>query len=113
MREKLLFGLGVCAAAAYVVAVDDPLNSTVSFLIAGTVPGTAITLGLWPSLLVALIALYLLARFVRNVQFRLLEGKAKQISHEQAAEAFKHAHDSEAHSKNTAVIAAPKSESIL
>ena len=113
MRGRLLFGLGVILIGAYVVLIDDPLNSTVSFLIAGTVPGTSITLGLWPSLVFALACLYLLTKLLGRVQYRLLEGKAKQITHEVAAREFKESHDSETPIKNSAVIAAPKSEIVF
>lgn len=110
MRGRLLLGLGIITIGAYVVFIDDPLNSTVSFLIAGTVPGTAITLGLWPSLVLAVLCLYLLAKLVGRVQYRLLEGKAQQITHENAAREFKESHSTEPVSKNRSVIAAPKSE---
>ncbi|MCA9308797.1 hypothetical protein KC973_00310 [Candidatus Saccharibacteria bacterium] len=110
MRGRLLFGLGVILIGAYVVLIDDPLNSTVSFLIAGTVPGTAITLGLWPSLVLTLACLYLLTKLLGRVQYRLLEGKARQITHETAAREFEESHNSEASAKNRSVIAAPKSE---
>lgn len=112
MRGRLLFGLGICSIGAYVVFIDDPLNSTVSFLIAGTVPGTDITLGLWPSLVVALAFLYLFAKLVGRVQYRFLEGKAQQITHENIAREFKETHDSETVVKNKSVIAAPSEVSL-
>ena len=110
MRGKLLF-LGIFSvAAAFVLFVNDPLNSAVSFLIAGMVPGTTIVLGLWPTIGLAIISLLLIRRALKHVGLKFLENTAQTITTEKLTADFKDASTHEFDIKNRSVIAAPSKQ---
>lgn len=107
MRGKLLI-LGIFSvAAAFVIFVNDPLNSAVSFLIAGIVPGTNIVLGLWPTIGLAVVSLLIIRRALTHVRLKFLENTAKTITTEKLTAQFKDASTHEFDTKNRSVIAAP------
>lgn len=112
--KKVLFGMMsvIVVTSAYMRYVDDPLNSFVSFLIAGAIPGTNIMLGLWPSLVVAFIMLLLAKRFFAHIRFTMLENTSKQIVNEKLQTEFQESNDVAFDKTKRSVIAAPKANTI-
>lgn len=113
MKKLLMSGLVLGAIGLYVTTVNDPLNSLVSFIIAGVVPGTNIMLGMWPTIGVGLLALWLLVKVVRYVRLQMLEITAKEIKAEEEKQVFEAANQGEPAVRNHSVIAAPGSELVL
>lgn len=113
MKKKLLGIFILVAIILYVTQIHDPLNSFVSFIIAGVVPGTNIMLGLWPTLGVGMIALWLLSKIIKYVRLQMLEHTANQIKAERLKAEFKENSQHEFEGKNRAVIAARGSELIV
>ena len=110
----MLFGIFILVPiGVYIRYIDDPLNSLVSFLIAGSVPGTDIVLGLWPSLAVAFGILILTKRFVRHIRYKILEDTARQITSEKLESEFKASNDVTFDKTKRSVIAAPSTNSIV
>lgn len=113
MKKKLLGIVILVALVLYVTRIDDPLNSLVSFVIAGVVPGTNIMLGLWPTLGVGMAALWLVSKLVKYVRLQMLEHTANQITAEKLKAQFEENSQHEFEYKNKAVIAARGSELIV
>lgn len=113
MKKMLLSVFILVHIGAYIRYIDDPLNSLVSFLIAGTVPGTDIVLGLWPSLAVAFCILVLAKRFTQHIRYKILEDTARQITSEKLETEFKASNDTAFDKTKRSVIAAPSVNSIV
>lgn len=107
--KKLLFSMSIFfAITAYIGFVDDPLNSLISFLIAGSIPNTEIALGLWPSLGAAVIILVLTGRFARHIRYKILEHTAAQITEEKLKANFENKSGATFDKAKRSVIAARK-----
>lgn len=111
MRARITWVSIFIAFTAYCLLVDDPLNSTVGFFLAGIVPGTDITLGLWPTLALSLVGVLLAKRLTSHIQLRMLSSTATSIKKEKLKADFIEKNSSETVKKNPAVIAAPTIQS--
>lgn len=96
---------------SYTYFIDDPINSLVSLLIAGSIPNTNIALGLWPSLVLAGILLLLTRQIVKHIKFKILEQTAHQIKEERLKKSFEEKNDAALDKSKRSVIAAiPKTQ---
>lgn len=111
--KKLLWASIVVAIVSFVVWSSDPLNDSVNFIIAGSIPGTDLSIGLWSTLLLAVFLLWLVHLGFKKARLQMLEHTAKQIKSEEAKAEFKEAHDGEFDRSKRSVIAARSSESII
>lgn len=110
--KRILFSIScVISVVLYSRYIDDPLNSLVSFMIAGNIPGTNIILGLWPSLGLALLALFAIRQFVRHIRFKMLENTARQITDEKLQADFKQSNDVAFDKSRRSAVAAPTTNS--
>lgn len=106
MKQLMVF-LGFCSAVlGYTIVVNDPLNSLISFILAGAIPGTDIMLGYWPTLIFSAILLLGIRQYVRHIRLRSMEITAKQIRRETMQKTFKESNDSETLNKRRSIIAA-------
>src|SRR5688572_11111186 len=108
MKQIMIF-VGICVTvASYTLLVDDPLNSLFSFILAGSIPGTEIVLGFWPTLISATLLLLLVRNYLRYLKISSMEITAKQIRQEKLRTNFKES-NSTISAKERSVIAAPSS----
>jgi hypothetical protein len=110
--KKLLWALVILAIGSFIVWSSDPLNQAANFLIGGSVPGTKIVLGFWPTLGVAATIVLLIKRSLKNARLKMMEEVTRQTKEAKVKAEFKEQHSSEPtfdRSKRS-VIAAPTFE---
>lgn len=112
MKKLLLCGV-LLAIVSFIVWSSDPLNDTVNFIIAGSVPGTDFSIGLWSTIALATALLWAVYRGFKRTQLQMLEQTAKQIKTEQAQNEFEGSHKTEFDRSKRSVIAAPTRESLV
>lgn len=64
----------------FIIMSNDPLGDTAGFIIGGLVPGTNISLGFWPSVLIILLLIHSVYRWMKSLHFEMLESIAGDIS---------------------------------
>ncbi len=111
MRVKLILLVTILVVLAYSQTLKSPLNSAVAFVVGGIIPGTNIMLGVWPMLLIGLVAVVGVMKYISHIRLKFLENTSKTITAEKLVEDFKQANSTEVATKNTSVIAAPHSKS--
>ena len=94
------------AIISFIVLSKDPLNDTVNFIIAGSIPGTHVSIGFWSVIGLALSILWFIHRGVKNTRLQMLEHTATQIKTERAKDEFKQTNSVESDKKRRSVIAA-------
>ena len=110
--RKLLWVVVVLAVISFVVWSKNPLDETVNFIIGGSVPGTKIVLGFWPTVGLIIAILWLIHRGIKNARLKMMEDVTKKDKAAKAKAEFKEQNSSEHtfdHSKRS-VIAAPQSD---
>lgn len=108
--KKIVWGLILVAAVSYVVLSNDPLNDTVNFIIAGSIPGTKISIGFWSTMLVAGALLFIIRRAVKNAQHTMI---ASEIEKKKRTKEMKEATELEFDHSKRAIIAAPSHKSMV
>lgn len=111
--KKALWASAVLAIIGFVTWSSDPLNDVANFIIAGSIPGTDTSIGLWSTLLLAAVLLLLVRLGFKHASLQMLEHTATQIKAEEAQAEFKSAHEGEFDRSKRSVIAAPSSEAPL
>lgn len=101
------------ATVGFMVLSNDPLNDTVNFIIAGSIPGTNLSIGFWSTLLLAAILLWCVHLGFKKAKLQMLEHTATQIKAEQAKAEFEDSNKTQFNRKNRSVIAARSSESTI
>lgn len=112
MRRTIWAGF-LLAIISFVVWSKDPLNDIVNFIIAGSIPGTNLAIGLWSSLLIALVILLVIWRGIRRTRFQLLASTAEQIKAETIQTEFAEKNSSQFDKKHRSVIAAPSTDLVV
>lgn len=108
--KKIAWAAALAAIVSFIVWSGDPLNDTVNFIIAGSIPGTNVSIGLWSTLCLAVLLLWLVRLGYQKVKLQMLEQTAKQIKTEQAKNEFESSHKTEFDRSQRSVIAARSSE---
>lgn len=109
MAKKVLWAIILITLTSFAIRSNDPINDAANFIIAGSIPGTNESIGMWSTLLVAGFLLSLVWLGIKSTAFQMLEHTAKQIKQEEAKEAFEESNMTFDHSKRS-VIAAPSHE---
>ncbi len=107
--KKIVWGSILVAIVSFIVWSKDPLNEAVNFIIAGSVPGTNISIGLWSTLLLAVFLLWVVSRGFKRTKLQMLEHTAHEIKKTQAETEFKETYSGDFDRSKRSVIAAPRS----
>lgn len=102
--RTILFAMAIMG---FVVWSHDPIDDTANFIVGGSVPGTKIVLGFWPTIGFIGILFWILKRAITSIRLQLLEHTAKQISAEKMNQDFKEKNTAVLEPSQRAVIAAP------
>ena len=70
--KKIIWASIVSGVILFTVISKDPLNEAVNFLLTGTIPGTNLSIGFWSTMLVAVVALLLIYRGIKNAHHRMI-----------------------------------------
>lgn len=108
--KKIVWALVLVAIIGLMVWSNDPIDDTMNFIIGGSIPGTKLALGFWPTIGVIGTVLLLIHRGLRHTRLQMLENTAKQIKSENAKNEFRNQNSGEFDPKQRSVIAARKTE---
>lgn len=86
--KKLGFVVLISLIILFMMLSNDPLNDTVNFLIAGSIPGTTLALGFWPTMGIVLALCYGLKKYIDHLKDQLIQQTAEQISEENVKKEF-------------------------
>ena len=78
MKKFLLITI-VTITTGFIILSNDPLNDIINFVIGGTIPGTKIALGFWPTIGILLILCIVLLKSISAVRLQILEHTANEI----------------------------------
>ena len=90
----MFFVLAALLVGGFIVLSNDPLNDTVNFLIAGSIPGTNIALGFWPTIGLVAIMIFGIKIYLNHLNDEYIEHTAKLITEEKRQEDFKNTYGS-------------------
>lgn len=110
MIKKITWVIVLVAVAWFVTWSNDPINDTANFIIAGSIPGTSLSIGLWSTLLLSALLFWLVWLGIKHANLQMLEHTAQQIKKDQAETDF---HESTGFTFDTtkrSVIAAPSQD---
>lgn len=110
--KKLVWVSILVAVISFVVWSNDPLNDAANFIIAGSIPGTSISIGFWSTLALASLLLWITYRGFKSQQHKIMEQQTKQNKTESAKKEFEDTHKVEFDRSQRSVIAA-RSETSL
>lgn len=110
MVKKLIWMVVLAAITSFIVWSKSPLNDTVNFIIGGSIPGTKVALGFWPTLGIIAGTLLLIRLGIKSAQMQMIESATKQSKADQAKSEFKDQNSGAFDPKNRSVIAARSNE---
>lgn len=108
--KKIILGVIGIAITTFVMLSNDPLNDTVNFIIAGSIPGTKFSIGFWSTMLLAAVFLLIIRRAVKNARHKMQVFEVKKSKVEKSAQETNELEFD--HSKRS-IIAAPTQESVI
>lgn len=111
--KKIVWVSSILLIIGFARLSNDPLNDIANFIIAGSIPGTSASIGLWSTLLLALILLWIVNLGFRKARLQMLEHTAAQIKAEEEKLRFKESNSGEASQLSRSVIAAPTAENTI
>lgn len=110
--KKLLWAGILASIVGFIVWSNDPLNDTVNFIIAGSIPRTDISIGFWSTILLALLLLWGVFKALKSLRMTMFEQYADQSTSSAAKKAFEDANKIEFDKSQRSVIAARNPDSI-
>jgi hypothetical protein len=111
--KKMVWLSVILGIIGFATLSNDPLNDTANFIIAGSVPGTDISIGLWSTLLLAFMLLWVVNLGFKKARLQMLEHTATQIKNEEEKIQFKESNSGESINSGRSVIAAPTAENAI
>lgn len=112
--RKIVWASLIFAVIGFTVWSSDPLDDAVNFIIGGSIPGTTLALGLWPTLLIAIGITLVIRRGIRRARLQMLDSTAKQIKSEAIKNDFAEKNSGHTFDKSKrSVIAAPTSDPVM
>jgi hypothetical protein len=103
--KKLILAVLVSLIIGFMLLSNDPLNDIVNFLIAGSIPGTNLALGFWPTIGIAALLLFGVKKYFNHLNDELLQQTAKQITEETAKSEFKETYGTKDSASKKAIFA--------
>lgn len=76
--KKVAWGIIVALIIGYLVLSSDPLNEVVNFIIAGSIPGTTVSIGFWSTMLLVGIFMIVIYRAVKNAQHKMIVSEVQK-----------------------------------
>jgi hypothetical protein len=93
-RKSFFWAVSILITTAFSMT-SNPLQATFDFIIAGIVPYTDISLGLFPSFAIIAMLLLLMKRWVSDLQFQMLRRQALIANAESTSKELLSAHEKE------------------
>lgn len=84
LRASLIIGTFI----GYIKISSNPIDDAMNFIIGGSIPGTKIAIGFWPSTILILLTIWLIKRYVSSIRLQMLEQTAKDIKSENKRKEF-------------------------
>jgi len=106
--KKIVWGIVLVSVISFVVFSSDPLNDVANFIIGGSIPGTNKSIGVWSTLLLVGILLWLVRLGFKRASLQVIEHQTKQTKAEK--ESTDSSYVGQFNPKQRSVIAAPKVE---
>jgi hypothetical protein len=70
----------IAVVVGFIILSKDPLGDVAGFIIGGLIPGTNISLGFWPSILLVLLLVHWVYIWVKSLHFEMLESIARDAT---------------------------------
>lgn len=109
--KRVAWAVVSAAIVGFIVWSKDPLNDTVNFIIAGSIPGTKLSIGLWSTLILAAILLWLVRLGFKAARLQMMEETTPQIKIKSTKVTLEEPKTIKFDHSKRSVIAAPKPKS--
>lgn len=86
--NKLRASLIVGSILSYIKIANNPIDDAMNFIIGGSIPGTKLAIGFWPSIGLILLTVWLIKKYVSSIKLQMLEHTAKDIKAENKRKEF-------------------------
>lgn len=104
--KKVVWFLAITLVVGFIILSNNPVDEIMNFIIGGSIPGTKIVLGFWPSLGLIALLLWLVRRAASRMRLQMMKRTTEEIKIENAKIDFQNTNNPEQKHKNRSVIAA-------